>query len=246
MTHDELESAINGGLLRLAREARGWTLNDMAIRSCMSVNQIRQVEEGGFSSFYSAAVKVTAAKRIGAILDVGPEQLFQLPQAVPEPMPASESMSDVTDVAQAAVPAVSVASPIDLEQTATNVSPHIDEVVATTSPEVEKSKTSMWAVGALFVTALAVAAWMRPEPDASVSEPVPVLQTIPTEADGAASTAAVSVSSEAVASLAAVANKPASAPASAAVATTGVKAASATAVVSPVVAPPAATASKTP
>lgn len=61
MSQDEL--SINGDLLRLRREARGWALSDMAIRACMSVKQIRQLEEGGMSSFYSPAVKATAAKK---------------------------------------------------------------------------------------------------------------------------------------------------------------------------------------
>jgi transcriptional regulator with XRE-family HTH domain len=58
------ELFINGELLRLRREARGWLLNDLATRACMSVKQIRQLEEGGMSSFYSAAVKVTSAKKL--------------------------------------------------------------------------------------------------------------------------------------------------------------------------------------
>ena len=43
MTPVEQESTINGVALRLAREARGWTLSDMATRSCMSIRQIRQL-----------------------------------------------------------------------------------------------------------------------------------------------------------------------------------------------------------
>ena len=62
MTIEAQESAINGELIRLTRESRGWAIGDLATRSCMSIRQIRQLEEGGTSSFYSLGVKVTAAK----------------------------------------------------------------------------------------------------------------------------------------------------------------------------------------
>ena len=74
--------SINGDLLRLRREAKGWVLNDMATRACMSVKQIRQLEEGGTSAFYSTAVKATAAKKVGALLGLSSEELFPLRSAV--------------------------------------------------------------------------------------------------------------------------------------------------------------------
>jgi transcriptional regulator with XRE-family HTH domain len=67
---------INGELLRLRREARGWVLSDLATRACMSVKQIRQLEEGGMSSFYSAAVKMTSAKKVGALLGLSASEVF--------------------------------------------------------------------------------------------------------------------------------------------------------------------------
>ena len=70
------EIFINGELLRLRRETRGWALSDLATRACMSVKQIRQLEEGGLSSFYSQAVKISAAKKVGALLDVSAEEVF--------------------------------------------------------------------------------------------------------------------------------------------------------------------------
>ena len=101
MTIEAQESAINGELIRLTRESRGWALGDLATRSCMSVRQIRQLEEGGTSSFYSLGVKVTAAKRVATLLGLTPEQVFASPavevQAEPELPP---------------VPAPSVATPV--------------------------------------------------------------------------------------------------------------------------------------
>lgn len=87
MTFEAQESAINGELIRLTRESRGWALGDLATRSCMSIRQIRQLEEGGTSSFYSPGVKVTAAKRVAALLGLSQEQVFASsvdPHAEPE------------------------------------------------------------------------------------------------------------------------------------------------------------------
>jgi len=54
----------------------------------------------------------------------------------------------------------------------------------------QKNKTPLGAIAALFVAALAVAAWMRPETEPVAVEPPPPLQTLPSETpDGAASAA---------------------------------------------------------
>ena len=89
MSQDDLY--INGELLRLGREARGWVIGDMATRACMSVKQIRQLEEGGTSAFYSPAVKMTSAKKLAGILEIAPEQVFQ--------RPGSAALETVTPVA---------------------------------------------------------------------------------------------------------------------------------------------------
>ena len=69
-------ASINGALLRLRREARGWVQSDVATRACMSVKQIRQLEDGGLSAFYSEAVKVTAAKKVGHLLGLTEDEVF--------------------------------------------------------------------------------------------------------------------------------------------------------------------------
>ncbi len=79
MNIEAQESAINGELIRLTRESRGWALGDLATRSCMSIRQIRQLEEGGTSSFYSLGVKVTAVKRVAVLLGLTPDQVFASP-----------------------------------------------------------------------------------------------------------------------------------------------------------------------
>ena len=77
-------SQIDGNAVRLCREAQGWAINDLAARACLSVKQVRQIEEGGLSSFYSESVKLTAARKIAALLQLSEAQLFgQTPSAPP-------------------------------------------------------------------------------------------------------------------------------------------------------------------
>jgi transcriptional regulator with XRE-family HTH domain len=78
-------SQIDGSVVRLRREAQGWAINDIASRACLSVKQIRQIEEGGLSSFYSENVKLTAAKKVAALLQLSEAQLFgQVPLYPPQ------------------------------------------------------------------------------------------------------------------------------------------------------------------
>jgi len=67
---------INGDLLRMRREKLGWDLADLATRACLSKKQVKQIEEGGTSSFYSDTVKMTAAKKIGGILGLPEQSVF--------------------------------------------------------------------------------------------------------------------------------------------------------------------------
>ena len=67
---------INGALLRMRREELGWALADLATRACLSNKQVKQIEEGGTSSFYSETVKVTAAKKVGGILGLPEQSVF--------------------------------------------------------------------------------------------------------------------------------------------------------------------------
>ncbi len=136
MNIEAQESAINGELIKLTRESRGWALGDLATRSCMSIRQIRQLEEGGTSSFYSLGVKVTAAKRVASLLGLTPEQVFEAPksQADPlsEPAPVLEVPSQVDSPLMLVSPNVMVSQ---AESDAlSDVSSHLDEAVQQASP----------------------------------------------------------------------------------------------------------------
>jgi len=211
MSQEEL--FINGDLLRLRRETQGWALSDMAIRACMSVKQIRQLEEGGMSAFYSAAVKATAAKKVGALLGVSAEEVFG---QVVEPLEAESALEEPL-IADGAAAAVETASPAQnpiaepAEPSAQIAAPDKEPVVLA-QPEETKSKTSLWVIAGLFAAALAVAAYMQPQ-DESAAEPAPPLQVVPSEAADAASAAeapASNASASAEAAVVPAAQKPAS------------------------------------
>ncbi len=206
------EIFINGDLLRLRREASGWVLNDLATRACMSVKQIRQLEEGGLSAYYSQAVKITAAKKVGALLGLSAEEVLTSPSElsqgeiqIDEPAPASN-----LDAVQ------TINLPYTLEESAQDplVSDQVQAYALSVDVEPKKTKTSLWLIAGLFVSALLVAAYLQPQ-DELPSEAAPPLQTLPadvTDAASAASAAEVSASSAEVLVLPASAASISSAP----------------------------------
>jgi transcriptional regulator with XRE-family HTH domain len=176
MTPAEQESTINGAALRLAREARGWTLGDMAMHSCMSIRQIRQLEEGGSSSFYSVSVKLTAVKKVGTLLGLTQEQWFIAPAVALSAETAVAMVSQAETDALSNVSSFSESPSTELEtdsDTQTPIAPSQNEA----SVSAPKPKVSLWAILGLFAAALGVAAVMRPAPESVVTEsaPPPVL-----------------------------------------------------------------------
>ncbi|MEY4449085.1 MAG: hypothetical protein RLZZ433_2100 [Pseudomonadota bacterium] len=229
---------INGELLRLKRESLGWLISDLATRACMSIKQIKQLEEGGSSSFYSESVKLTSAKKVGAILGLTQDEVFgvvtQEPEVATQDADAmvAEMVSDTPAqgvMSHTAEPAANLAE-------VTTDAPQVQsesQMPSASSPEVaaapsqnaaapvteQKNKTPLGAIAALFVAALAVAAWMRPESEPVAVEPPPPLQTLPADTpDGAASAA----SAEAAATPASAASAASSASSSASAASPAV------------------------
>ena len=200
------ERFINGELLRLRREERGWVMSDMALRSCMSVKQIRQLEEGGTSAFYSEAVKLTAAKKAAAVLGLTEQEVFAHEADIAEHQ---------EDESEAFVPEVQhTVEPAPVVETATKVDVASPESAVSHVPEASeaKPKTSLWTITGLFVVALGVAAYLQPQEEES-AEAAPPLQAVP-EADAAASSAepVASAASAPVDAAASAAQKPMPAP----------------------------------
>jgi transcriptional regulator with XRE-family HTH domain len=190
------EIFINGDLLRLRREASGWVLNDLATRACMSVKQIRQLEEGGLSSYYSQAVKITAAKKVGALLGLSPDEVLTPPSELSlaeiqiEPAVFSSDL-EIIQTADIAPTKDELEVPHAFEESVdiSIVSSDADAHKPSVDDEPKKSKTSLWLIAALFISALLVAAYMQPQ-DEPVVEAAPPIQALPADmADPAASAA---------------------------------------------------------
>jgi len=97
-------SQIDGQAVRLQRETLGWATTDLATLACLSTKQIKQIEEGGISAFYSENVKLTAARKVAALLQMTEAQLFgQVAAALvlETPVPFEEELSQ--PVAEAAL-----------------------------------------------------------------------------------------------------------------------------------------------
>ena len=202
---------INGALLRMRREELGWTQADLATRACLSNKQVKQIEEGGTSSFYSDTVKLTAAKKISGILGIPAQSLF----VVEEPAPSADAIADQqdshtpeTDVAPTEPSGQLAVDKTQAEQSASEAhSDHTsqDDIASPAvkpylkSPSVEttviqkstnsalddedkpKSKNSLWFIIALFVAALGLAAVMQQPAPTPPAEPPPPIQVLPPE-----------------------------------------------------------------
>ncbi len=226
------ERFINGELLRLRREERGWVISDMALRACMSVKQIKQLEEGGTSAFYSEAVKLTAARKAATVLGLPEHDVFAREPEAETPSPHKHDAAELDSMAFAA--AESTSEPAGaLHTNASSMHEPAAPAAVQVSQVVEpKSKTSLWTIVGLFVVALAVAAYLQPQEE-EATEAAPPLQVVP-EVETAVSGAEPAASAASVSSV--------ETPASAAVKTT----ASPAVAPSPVATTPASAASRAP
>ena len=66
-----------------ARESLGLSTKDLSGMACLSVRQIEQIENGESSSFYGPQIKVTAAKKVAALLKLKEEDAFDFGAAPP-------------------------------------------------------------------------------------------------------------------------------------------------------------------
>lgn len=230
---------INGALLRMRREELGWALADLATRACLSNKQVKQIEEGGTSSFYSDTVKMTAAKKIGGILGLPEQSVFVVeePEVVLEevttqeetPSPTGDAVhadhsasdSDKTQAVTAPSAAGHDSNAIQEDIASPAVkpylkSPSIETTViqkstnsALDSEDKPKSKNSLWFIIALFVAALGLAAVMQQPASTPPAEPPPPIQVLPPEAADPAASAPSAAASGAMAVAPVVAPAPA-------------------------------------
>ena len=67
---------IQGQVLQAARQRLKMKPEELAAKACLSKKHITQLEEGGISTFYSEAHKVTVAKKIGKLLNLEESQFL--------------------------------------------------------------------------------------------------------------------------------------------------------------------------
>jgi hypothetical protein len=167
------------------------------------------------SSFYSSAVKMTSAKKVGTLLGLSAEEVFAQevqvltePEAVEREVLVVEETVAVKDEMPVAASTPSQVEVVSEDQSHTTHAP-------TALVEEPKSKTSLWVIAGLFAAALAVAAYMQPkdEPAVEIAPPLQVLPAEITEPASAASAADLTASAaEVLGSPASSVNSGASAP----------------------------------
>lgn len=62
--------SINGDALKVRREKMGYKPEELAQKACLSKKHITELEQGGVTSFYSEAHKVTVAKKVAKLLEL--------------------------------------------------------------------------------------------------------------------------------------------------------------------------------
>jgi len=75
----EILPEIQGKVLKAAREKMRYKPEDLAHKACLSKKHIIELEEGGISSFYSEAHKVTVAKKIAKLLELDESRVLVHP-----------------------------------------------------------------------------------------------------------------------------------------------------------------------
>ena len=95
-------SQIDGQSVRLKRESLGWAISDLATMACLSTKQIKQIEEGGMTAFYSENVKLTAARKVAGLLGMTEPQLFGqvTPAVIEQPPHVDETLSETDEAGQ--------------------------------------------------------------------------------------------------------------------------------------------------
>ena len=87
---------ILGDQLKEAREKAGLTLQDVAAKASLSKKQVQEIENGGASLFYSVGIKLTAAKKVGKLLDLNEDDFLE-PSAIVAPKPIVRPVSTLPD-----------------------------------------------------------------------------------------------------------------------------------------------------
>ena len=77
-----------------ARESLSLSTKELSSMACLSVRQIEQIENGEMSSFYGPQIKVTAAKKVAALLKLKEEDAFDFGEKTPPAKIAPEIVAE--------------------------------------------------------------------------------------------------------------------------------------------------------
>ena len=68
---------ILGDKLKDAREKAGLSVEALAMKASLSFKQLEEIENGGNSFFYTAEIKLIAAKKIGKMLGLNEDEFLE-------------------------------------------------------------------------------------------------------------------------------------------------------------------------
>ena len=109
----EVLPQIVGSAIIAGREKMRLTQEQLAHQACLSKRQIMQLEEGGISTFYSEAHKITVAKKVAKLLNIDESQVLVDPRGdavLQENLPFDQQESEVTEASHSAP--VTAAAPV--------------------------------------------------------------------------------------------------------------------------------------
>jgi transcriptional regulator with XRE-family HTH domain len=99
-----------------ARESLGLSTKELSGMACLSVRQIEQIENGEMSSYYSAQIKVTAAKKVAALLKLKEEDAFDFGEKAP-PEKIVEPVAEKVEIVEKAPALKKLSKPQQVEET---------------------------------------------------------------------------------------------------------------------------------
>jgi len=139
------DARIDAAGLRQAREERGLSVSEAARWLTLSTSQIKQIEEGGFTAFYSPAHKALAVRKYASAIGLDPDAVLGLGVELARPSSPAAGEGDVR--AEELVVSAPGAAPENVPENA----------AASRTPEDEARGPASWATPALATRARPVA-----------------------------------------------------------------------------------------
>jgi transcriptional regulator with XRE-family HTH domain len=107
---------IRKGAFTEARESLGLSTKELSGMACLSARQIEQIENGEMSSFYSPQIKVTAAKKVAALLKLKVEDAFDFGEKAP-PEKIAEPVAEKSVIVEKELSPKKQSKPQQVEET---------------------------------------------------------------------------------------------------------------------------------